>query len=95
MTQKTERELAQKKVAENRKALHDYHVLETLEAGIDYTRADGTGGSASSDTALVQHILDRPTVSLDLRLNLKLEGTANRNGFEGSATAGLFLGGRF
>ena len=34
MTQKTERELAQKNVAENRKALHDYHVLETLEAGI-------------------------------------------------------------
>jgi len=34
MTQKTERELAQANVAENRKALHDYHVLETFEAGI-------------------------------------------------------------
>jgi SsrA-binding protein len=31
---KTERELAQKIVAENRKAHHDYHLLETFEAGI-------------------------------------------------------------
>jgi hypothetical protein len=76
--------------------LHSTTLLtQTLEAGIDYTRADGTGGSVSSDTNLVQHLLDRPTVSLDLRLNVRLEGTANRQGFEGSATAGLFLGGRF
>ncbi len=34
MTEKTERELAQANVAENRKALHDYHVLETFEAGL-------------------------------------------------------------
>jgi SsrA-binding protein len=31
---KTEREKAQKVVADNRKAFHDYHVLETWEAGI-------------------------------------------------------------
>ena len=34
MTQKTEREKAQSSVAENRKAFHDYHLLETFEAGL-------------------------------------------------------------
>ena len=31
---KTEREEAQKSIAENRKAFHDYHILETFEAGV-------------------------------------------------------------
>ena len=31
---RSERELAQKSIAENRKAFHDYHILETYEAGI-------------------------------------------------------------
>ena len=31
---KTERELAQENIAENRKAYHDYHLLETFEAGV-------------------------------------------------------------
>ena len=31
---KTEREKAQTSIAENRKAFHDYHMLETFEAGI-------------------------------------------------------------
>jgi SsrA-binding protein len=34
MKEKTERELAQSNIAENRKAFHDYHLLETFEAGI-------------------------------------------------------------
>ena len=34
MTAKTEREQAQRVIAENRKARHDYHILETWEAGI-------------------------------------------------------------
>jgi SsrA-binding protein len=34
MAEKTERELAQAYIAENRKAFHDYHILETYEAGI-------------------------------------------------------------
>src|SRR5438094_722982 len=34
MKEKTERELAQANIAENRKASHDYHLLETFEAGI-------------------------------------------------------------
>src|SRR5712691_9388777 len=34
MPNKTEREQAQANIAENRKAAHDYHLLETFEAGI-------------------------------------------------------------
>jgi SsrA-binding protein len=34
MAEKSEREKAQKHIAENRKALHDYHIVETCEAGI-------------------------------------------------------------
>ena len=34
MAEKTEREKAQSSVAENRKAFHDYHILETFEAGV-------------------------------------------------------------
>ena len=32
--QKTDREKAQRVIAENRKARHDYHILETWEAGV-------------------------------------------------------------
>jgi SsrA-binding protein len=32
--EKSEREAAQKNIAENRKAYHDYHVIETFEAGV-------------------------------------------------------------
>jgi len=34
MAEKTEREKAQKVIADNRKALHDYHVIDTWEAGL-------------------------------------------------------------
>src|SRR6187200_2573370 len=34
MVEKTDREAAQANIAENRKAYHDYHLLETFEAGI-------------------------------------------------------------
>ena len=34
MAEKTDREKAQRIVADNRKAFHDYHVLETWEAGV-------------------------------------------------------------
>src|SRR6516164_4174863 len=34
MKEKTERELAQTSIAENRKAFHDFHILETFEAGV-------------------------------------------------------------
>src|SRR4051812_47399171 len=34
MAEKTDREKAQASIAENRKAFHDYHLLESFEAGI-------------------------------------------------------------
>src|SRR5436190_17717874 len=34
MADKTEREKAQSSVAENRKAFHDFHLMETFEAGL-------------------------------------------------------------
>jgi SsrA-binding protein len=34
MAEKTEREKAQSSVAENRKAFHDFHLMETFEAGL-------------------------------------------------------------
>jgi SsrA-binding protein len=34
MAEKTDREKAQTNIAENRKAFHDYHLLETFEAGM-------------------------------------------------------------
>jgi SsrA-binding protein len=34
MTQQTEREKAQSNIAENRKAFHDFHLLDTFEAGL-------------------------------------------------------------
>jgi SsrA-binding protein len=34
MAEKTDREKAQKVIADNRKAFHDYHVLDTWEAGV-------------------------------------------------------------
>ena len=34
MAEQTEREKAQSNIAENRKAFHDYHLLETFEAGL-------------------------------------------------------------
>jgi len=34
MTDRTEREKAQSSIAENRKAFHDFHFLETFEAGL-------------------------------------------------------------
>jgi len=34
MTEKTDREKAQANIAENRKAFHDFHLLDTFEAGL-------------------------------------------------------------
>ena len=34
MAEKTERELAKENIAENRKAFHDYHILDSWEAGM-------------------------------------------------------------
>ena len=34
MPEKTDRQKAEKNIAENRKAFHDFHILETFEAGV-------------------------------------------------------------
>ena len=34
VAEKTEREQARRVIAENRKARHDYHILETWETGV-------------------------------------------------------------
>src|SRR4051794_1441024 len=41
MKDQTERELAQANIAENRKAYHDYHLLETFEAGVVLLGTEG------------------------------------------------------
>src|SRR5688500_3595410 len=40
MTERTEREKAQTSIAENRKAFHDFHMLETFEAGMVLLRTE-------------------------------------------------------
>jgi hypothetical protein len=70
-------------------------VEATLSAGIAYSRADGATGNAAMEAALLEHLLSRPTVSLDLRLTVALEGTANHDGFSGTPHFGLGLSGRF
>jgi hypothetical protein len=70
-------------------------VESTLSAGIDYSRADGVSGNAAMEAALLEHLVNRPTVSLDLRLTVSLEGTANSEGFSGTPHFGLGLSGRF
>lgn len=68
---------------------------QTLEAGIDYTLKDGTGASARADSELVLHLLERQATEINLQLNVQLEGKATRDGYTGSALAGIYLGGRF
>jgi hypothetical protein len=65
----------------------------TISSGIDWSRKDGMGGSMQVDEQLKAHLLHRPTVSLDLTLDFKLDGTADHSGFKGSgsANAGLVL----
>jgi hypothetical protein len=66
-------------------------LTQTLEAGVDYTTADGTSGSMSLDNELKLHILDRPTTQIDLLLNIKLDGSFDGHAFEGSGEVGVGL----
>ena len=71
-------------------------VLEqTLEAGVDFTDKNGNGQSLSLDNDLKVHLLDRPTVQIDLRLGVKLDGTFDGSAFDGSGQIGIGLRGRF
>lgn len=59
-------------------------IEQTLEAGIDFTGADGAGQSMSLDTELKYHIMERPTVQIDLTIKYGLEGTFQRGTFDGA-----------
>lgn len=70
-------------------------LTQTLEAGVDFTGADGVGSSMSLDNELKLHLLDRPTTQIDLRLNVTLEGSFDGHAFEGSGQIGVGLTARF
>jgi hypothetical protein len=66
-------------------------LTQTLEAGVDFTSADGVGSSMSLDNELKLHILDRPTTQIDLMLHVKLDGSFDGHVFEGSGEVGVGL----
>jgi hypothetical protein len=70
-------------------------LTQTLQGGVEFSRADGVGSSMSLDNELLYHLLDRPTTSIDLRLNISLEGSFDGHAFEGSGQIGLGIRGRF
>ena len=70
-------------------------LTQTLEAGVEFTRADGVGSSMSLDNDLKLHLLDRPTTQIDLKLNVKLDGSYEGGAFEGSGQIGVWLQGKF
>ena len=66
-------------------------LTQTLEAGVNYTSADGTSSSMSLENDLKLHIVDRPTTQIDLMLNIKLDGSFDGHVFEGSGEVGVGL----
>ena len=70
-------------------------LTQTLEAGVEFTGADGTTTSMSLDNELKLHILDRPTTQIDFTLNIKLDGRFDGNVYEGSGEIGVGLRARF
>lgn len=76
--------------------LHANTVVEaSLQAGLQYSRADGVSGTAEAQAELVQHILQRPAVTLDFRATFKFDGTLNSDGFSGSPSVGFGFRGTF
>src|SRR6266508_5818634 len=70
-------------------------LTQTLEAGVEFTRADGVGSSMSLDNELKLHLLDRSTTQIDLKLNITLDGSFEGGAFEGSGQIGVWLQGKF
>ena len=66
-------------------------LTQTLEAGVEFTRADGVGSSLSLENELKYHLLDRPTTQIDLQLNITLDGSYDGHAFEGSGQIGVGL----
>jgi hypothetical protein len=70
-------------------------ITQTLEGGVEFSRADGSGQSLSLDNELKLHLLDRPTAQIDLKLNITLEGKFDGHVYEGSGQIGVGLRARF
>ena len=66
-------------------------LTQTLEAGVEFSSADGVGSSMSLDNELKLHLLDRPTTRIDLLLNVKLDGEFDGQTFNGSGQVGVGL----
>jgi hypothetical protein len=63
-------------------------VLEqTLEAGVEFTGADGVGQSISLDSELKYHLMERPTVQIDMTLKYGLEGSFQGGRYDGTEHA--------
>jgi hypothetical protein len=73
----------------------DLLLRSTLQSGLTYSLANGTSGQMSADGELIEHILARPTVTIDGYINFRFNGEVTEHGFEGSAAVGVGLRGTF
>lgn len=73
----------------------DLMLDQTLEAGVEFTRADGASSSLSLDQNLKYHLWNRPTAEINLYLNVKLDGEFDGSAFNGSGEATIGISGRF
>src|SRR2546430_955044 len=71
MADKSEREKAQSYIAENRKAAHDYHLLETFEAGAGPLATPGKAGTAGGVN--LRDSAARPAVVEELVFNVNIK----------------------
>lgn len=72
--------------------IHGPLILDTtISSGIDWSRKDGLGGSMQVDEQLKAHLWHRPTSSVDMTLDFKLDGSADHNGFKGNASVSVGL----
>jgi hypothetical protein len=68
---------------------------QTLDAGVTFSRRDGTGSSMALDSNLRYHLMERRTTRIDLYLNVKLDGSYRDGAFEGSGVIGVGVRGTF
>ncbi len=71
------------------------YLEQSLQAGIAYSLADGGSGQMSADTTLIEHLMNRPLISMDGVFTFKLNGEASATGFTGSCYVGLGIRGHF
>jgi len=73
----------------------DLVLRSTIESGLTYNLANGTSGQLAAHGELVEHLLQRPTLTLDGYLNFRFNGDVTDQGFNGSAAVGIGLRGTF